>query len=134
MNILMDTHIVIWALTNDRRLSEKARNLILDPGNNLYYSTASVFEVDIKAKSRHNNLEFTVDEFVEMCHAAGFIESTLKEAHITSANHLIWDRNEDEHRDPFDRILLAQAVTEGMHFMTSDEKFTHFKQNSVIHV
>ena len=44
MNILMDTHIVIWALTNDRRLSGKARDLILDPGNNLYYSAASVFE------------------------------------------------------------------------------------------
>ena len=134
MNILLDTHIAIWALTNDRRLSEKARNLILDPGNNLYYSTASVFEVDIKTKSRHNNLEFTTEDFVEMCHAAGYIPSPLKEECITAANHLIWDESDDENRDPFDRILLAQAITEGMHFMTADEKITHFKQNSVIQV
>lgn len=134
MNILMDTHIVIWALTNDRRLSGKARDLILDPGNNLYYSAASVFEVDMKTKSRHNNLEFTTDDFVEMCHAAGFINAPLEENHITAANHLVWGDSGEEHRDPFDRILLAQAITEGMHFMTADERIVQFKQINVIHV
>ena len=134
MNILLDTHIAIWAITDDIRLIKKARDLILDPGNNLYYSAASVFEVDIKTKSRKNNLEFTTDEFVEMCHEAGYIHSPLKETHLLAANKLIWDGEGAEHKDPFDRILLAQAITENMHFMTSDGKIPCFKQNCVIAV
>ena len=52
MNILLDTHIVIWAITDDKRLTKKARDIILDPISNLYYSAASVLEVDLKTKSR----------------------------------------------------------------------------------
>ena len=134
MNILLDTHIAIWAITDDKRLTKKARDLILDTGNNLYYSAASVFEVDIKTKSRKNNLEFTTDEFVEMCHEAGYIHSPLKETHLMAANKLIWEGEGEEHKEPFDRILRAQAMTENMHFMTSDGKIPCFKHNCVIAV
>ena len=134
MNILLDTHIAIWAITDDKRLTKKARDLILNPGNNLYYSAASVFEVDIKTKSRKNNLGFTTDEFVEMCHEAGYIHSPLKETHLMAANKLIWEGGGEEHKEPFDRILLAQAITENMHFMTSDGKIPCFRQNCVIAV
>ena len=134
MNILLDTHIVIWAITDDRRLKQNARKLILDSRNNLFYSSASVFEVDIKTKSRHNNLEFTTDEFVEMCHDAGYIQSPMKESHIIGARHLVWKGAGSEHMEPFDRILLAQAMSENMHFMTSDGKIPLFEQNCVISV
>lgn len=134
MNILLDTHIIIWAITDDRRLTEKARDLLLDPGNNLYYSSASVFEVDMKTKSRKNNLEFTTEDFVEMCHDAGYIPSPLKETHLIAANKLIWEGKGEQHKEPFDRILLAQAITENMRLMTSDEKIPNFKQNCVIKV
>ncbi len=134
MNILLDTHIAIWAITDDKRLTKKARDLLLDPGNNLYYSSASVFEVDIKTKSRKNNLEFTTDDFVEMCHEAGYIPSPLRETYLTAANKLVWAGDGEEHKEPFDRILLAQAIAENMHFMTSDEKIPKFKQNCVIEV
>ena len=56
MNILLDTHIAIWAITDDRRLTKKARDIILDPISNLYYSAASVLEVDLKTKSRNSIL------------------------------------------------------------------------------
>ena len=134
MNILLDTHIIIWALTDDRRLTKKARDLLLDPGNNLYYSSASVFEVDMKTKSRKNNLEFTTEDFVEMCHEAGYIPSSLKESHLIAANKLVWEGKGEEQKEPFDRILLAQAITENMRLMTSDEKIPNFKQNCVIKV
>ena len=134
MNILLDTHIAIWAITDDKRLTKKARDLLLDPANNLYYSAASVFEVDMKTKSRKNNLEFTTDDFVEMCHEAGYTHSPLKETHLTAANKLIWTGEGEEHLDPFDRILLAQAITENMHFMTSDKKIPKFRQSCVIGV
>ena len=134
MNILMDTHIAVWALTDDKRLKASARELILDPMNNLYYSAASVFEVDIKTKSRHNNLTFTTDEFVEMCQRAGYIHLPLKAGHIVKAGSLIWDGNGEEHKEPFDRILLAQAVEENMRFITSDAKIPMFRQKCVISV
>ena len=67
MNILLDTHIVIWAINNDRKLSEKARDIILDTENDLYYSAASVVEVDMKIKSKKNNLTFTLDQFIQKC-------------------------------------------------------------------
>ena len=134
MKILLDTHIAIWAITDDARLTKKARDLILDPGNNLYYSAASVFEVDIKTKSRKNNLEFSTEEFTQMCQDSGYIPSPLKDDHITAANHLVWEGSDEEHRDPFDRMLLAQAITENMHFMTSDKKIPYFRQNCVISI
>ena len=73
-------------------------------------------------------------EFVEMCHEAGYIHSPLKETHLMAANKLIWEGEGEEHKEPFDRILLAQAKSENMHFMTSDGKIPGFKQNCVIAV
>ena len=134
MNILIDTHIAIWAITDDKRLKKKARDLILDPGNNIYYSALSVFEVDIKTKSRTNNLGFTSDEFAALCRQAGYLLSPLTDVHITGANHLEWTGEDDVHKDPFDRILLAQAIAENMRFMTSDPKIQRFRQNCVIKV
>jgi len=108
MNILLDTHIAVWAITDDRRLT--------------------------KNKKQEKNLEFTTDEFVEMCHEAGYIHSPLKETHLMAANKLIWEGEGEEHKEPFDRILLAQAISENMHFITSDGKIPGFKQNCVIAV
>ena len=132
MNILLDTHIVVWAITDDRRLKAKARDLLLDPANNLYYSALSVLEVDMKSKSRHNNLEFTTDDFTKLCREAGYLLSPLTDVHVAGANHLVWAGSGKEHTDPFDRILLAQAIDENMHFMTGDPAIFGFKQSCVI--
>ena len=74
MKILLDTHIAVWAITDDDRLSEKARKLLLDPQNRIYLSAVSVLEVNNKRKSKSNNLEFTTAQFVEYCRIAGYIE------------------------------------------------------------
>ena len=134
MNILIDTHIAIWAITDDKRLKNKARDLILDAGNNIYFSALSVLEVDMKTKSRTNNLEFSTEEFTDLCRQAGYLLSPLTDVHITGANKLEWIGEGNAHKDPFDRILLAQAIAENMHFMTSDSKIGRFRQNCVIEV
>ena len=132
MNILLDSHIAIWAILDDKRLKEKARDFLLDEGNNIYYSAATVLEVDIKSKSRNNNIEFTTDEFIDMCDQSGYIQLPLSSEAIAYANHLVWAGEGVEHRDPFDRIFLAQAIVENMHFMTHDTLISQFKQNCVI--
>ena len=132
MNILLDTQITIWAFTNDKRLSSKAREIMLSPYNILFFSSASVIEVDWKTKSKNNNLEFNTAEYLDICYDAGYIQFPIMGEHIATANHLIWDGEGPEHKDPFDRMLLAQAMTEGMKFMTHDEKIAMFRQDCVI--
>ena len=132
MNILLDTHLAIWAINDDTMLIEKARGILLDANNDFFYSAATVIEIDWKIRSKKNNLDFTVDEFIEKCRKSQFATSPLKGKHIAAANHLIWDGEGPEHKDPFDRMLLAQAMTEGMKFMTHDEKIAMFRQDCVI--
>ena len=132
MNILLDTHIVIWAIANHKFLSDDARAIILNSENRLYYSAASVIEVDWKTKSKSNNLDYTVEQFLQKCRESKYIAAPLKEEYIVAANHLIWDGDGPEHKDPFDRMLLAQAMTEGMKFMTHDEKMAKFQQDCVV--
>ena len=132
MNILLDTHIVIQAIANHKFLTDEARAIILNPENTLYYSAVSVIEVDWKTKSKSNNLDYTVDQFLQKCRESKYVASPLKEEYIVAANHLIWDGDGFEHRDPFDRMLLAQAMTENMKFMTHDEKISKFRQDCVI--
>ena len=59
-------------------------------------------------------------------------QAPLKGEHIAAANRLVWDGDDPEHKDPFDRMLLAQAMTEGMKFMTHDDEIAKFRQNCVI--
>lgn len=132
MNILLDTQIAIWAISDDKKLKIKARELLQSPEHTFYYSAVSAVEVDLKNKSKKNNLSFGVDEFIELCHEAGYIPMPLKEEHIAEANRLEWNGDDDEHKDPFDRVLLAQAIVENMGFMTHDEKIPKFKQDCVI--
>ena len=67
MNLLLDTHILIWALNDDPRLSEKARNLILDENNAIYYSSVSIWGISIKHANHPDNVEFTGKELAQFC-------------------------------------------------------------------
>lgn len=134
MNILLDTHIAIWAITDDPRLSERAREIILDIGNNIYISAVSTLEVNNKRKSRNNNLEFTTEEFIACCEEAGYIQLPLESRHIAAENSLRWANEGAEHKDPYDRILLAQAKTENMHLLTHDQMIPMYDEKCVISV
>ncbi|MBQ4514507.1 MAG: type II toxin-antitoxin system VapC family toxin [Anaerolineaceae bacterium] len=134
MNILLDTHIAVWAIVDDPRLSNKARDLLLDPANTIYYSSVSTLEINNKTKSKKNNLEFSTQEFVENCEAAGFIELPLFSRHFTSESSLKWGGDGKEHKDPYDRLLLAQALEENYCFMTHDEMIRCFDENCIIAV
>ena len=134
MNLLLDTHIAIWALNDDPNLSEKARKLILDPDNNIYYSTVSVWEVMLKHSKRPNEILFDEKEFSEYCHEAGFIPLSLSDKHIFAVSTLIREENAKPHNDPFDRILLAQAKVENLSLLTHDELIPDYKERCIIAV
>ena len=134
MNLLLDTHIAIWALNDDTELSEKARELILDPYNTIYYSTISVWEVLLKHSRRPDNIPFDEKDFSEGCREAGFVPLALTDKHILAVCSLCRPAGIKEHNDPFDRLLLAQAKVENMSFLTHDELIAGYQEKNVIPV
>ena len=134
MNLLLDTHIAIWALNDDTELSEKARELILDPYNTIYYSTISVWEVLLKHSRRPDNIPFDEKDFSEGCREAGFVPLALTDKHILAVSSLSRPAGIKEHNDPFDRLLLAQAKVENMSFLTHDELIAGYQEKNVIPV
>ncbi len=134
MNLLLDTHIAIWALNDDPALSEKARELILDPDNTIYYSTVSVWEVRLKHTRRPGNIPFDESDFSKGCREAGFVTLSLTDKHVLAVHTLSRPNNIKEHNDPFDRLLLAQAKVENLSFLTHDELIPGYEEKCVIPV
>lgn len=135
MNILLDTHIALWAIADDPKLSEHAKNLISDEDNNIYYSAVSVWEVLLKNQSLSNNLHLTPDDFIQYCNESGYYPLNLCEKHIVEASILdIKEADAVGHRDPFDRILIAQAKSEHYNLITHDPKMKLYHEKCVIEV
>lgn len=112
MRILLDTHIFLWCLKDDKRLTKAAKSKILN-ANEVYISAASIWEISIKIKL--NKLEADIDELVESIPASGFLELPISAQHAAGVIHL-----PDIHRDPFDRLLISQALYEPLAFFTAD--------------
>ena len=134
MNILLDTHIALWAILDHPKLPIKARELIMDPDNTIYYSAVSAWEVLLKHDSPRNNLTLTAEEFITYCDESGYVALTMKPKHIATASRLDLSRLEKQHSDPFDRLLLSQAKTENFSFLTHDEKIPLYNEKCVIAV
>ncbi len=134
MNLLLDTHIAIWALNDDPALSDKARALILDPDNAVYYSTVSAWEVLLKHARRPDSIPFDEKDFSEACREAGYIPLTLADKHILAVRTLCRAQDAEPHNDPFDRLLLAQAKVENLSFLTHDRLIPGYGESCVISV
>ena len=112
MRLLLDTHIYIWAITDHPRLTQAARQLIVD-ADDVFISSASIWEASIKAGL--GKLDADIDALVSEIGASGFLELPVRAVHASVVRHL-----PDIHRNPFDRILIAQATHEPLHLVTAD--------------
>ena len=130
MNILLDTHIAIWSLLDSPKLTQKARALITDPDNTIYYSVISVWEVLLKHTEHPDSIDLTPELFSDNCREAGFIPLELRDKHVLTVN--TFPPVVDGHKDPFDRLLLAQAKTENFSFLTNDSKIPLYQERCVI--
>ena len=115
MKILLDTHLLLWAAGEPDRLSSAARKLLEDAGNELVFSAASLWEVAIK--SGLGREDFRVDAGLLR---RGLLDNGYGELPIASEHAVFTTALPPIHRDPFDRILVAQAMFEGMVLLTSD--------------
>ena len=121
MTLLLDTQILLWAVNQPDRLSAAARRLLTDPDNNLLFSPASLWEVAIKNTLGRD--DFRVDPRVLR---RGLLDNGYAELPITSEHAVHVDSLPPLHKDPFDRLLLAQATTEGITLLTSDAQVARY--------
>lgn len=115
MRILLDTDVLLWALIEPKRLSKEARDAIEDGRNEVFFSAASIWEIAIKSRIKKRGLRFTADQITAAALQTGFAElqiSAAASAHVATLPEL--------HRNPFDRLLIAQAMVEPAHFFTAD--------------
>ena len=134
MNLLLDTHILIWALNADARLPEKAREMILDKDNAIYYSSVSVWEISIKHTNHPDSVSFTGKELAQFCQEAGFLPVEMRDKHVFALETITRTEGAPPHHDPFDRMLIAQAKAENMSFLTHDSLLPYYEEKCIIPV
>jgi PIN domain nuclease of toxin-antitoxin system len=118
--ILADTHLLLWSALGDPRLSSKATQAIVAADDRRWFSAASIWEVAIK-RGRHAHFNINVEEFRRGLLGHGWSELPLKSEHGVAAITL-----PPLHKDPFDRILLAQAKVEGLTLLTSSKMVARY--------
>ena len=116
MNLLLDTHILLWAASEPQHLSIEARALLLDPANQLVFSSASLWEVSIKNGLERSNFNVDPRRLWRLLLVNGYRELSVTSEHTVAVNNL-----PPLHKDPFDRILVAQARVEGLTLLTVDK-------------
>lgn len=126
MDILLDTHLLLWTLEDSEYLPESVRTIINNEKTELYYSTVSMWEVAIKHKK--GKLKISGTELFHYCEQAGFKELVLNEKHIIALETIEKIEETPPHNDPFDKILLAQAKGDGMLLLTHDKCFSYYDE------
>ena len=123
MNCLLDTHILIWWLYDDPKLSRKHREIIANGENTIHISVASLWEIEIKRAL--GNL--TIDPgYLETIEAEGFETLGIEKNHIATLRNL-----PALHRDPFDRMLIAQSLAENFVLLTVDQKILQYNLHTL---
>ena len=120
MNFLLDTHVFIWAVDDDPKLSAAAWSMI-EEADAVYVSSASIWEATIKYQL--GKLKVDPDRLIDAVAMSGFLELSITMRHAAAVAHL-----PPIHRDPFDRLLLAQAISEPLHFLTADDRLPQYSE------
>jgi len=115
LNLLLDTHVALWAITDSPKLSREARNLIQSPKTTVWISAASVWEIAIKHALGRGDIPVSSQDAVRYFQESGYRFLPIEPEHAVAVEGLA-----AHHQDPFDRILVAQALVEPMRLMTHD--------------
>ena len=124
MRLLLDTHIALWAIADSPRLSGKARRLINDPDNQIVVSAATIWEISIKhalARGGPNDMPISGVNALGYFRQAGYEILSISPAHAAAVEEL-----PPIHADPFDRMLVAQAMNEPLRLLTADPRILRY--------
>ena len=127
MKLLLDTHILLWVSQDHPKLSRKAKELIINGNNDIYYSSASIWELMIK---KHNNkINLNMKEFINDLYNMNIYELSVEVEHVLKLDELA-----NHHEDPFDRILVAQALAEPIKLVTHDRILQQYSPDLILFV
>lgn len=121
MRLLLDSHVLVWCATDDSRLSAVVRGIVTDPGHDVFVSLASAWELYIKTKSGKLTLKKDLRQIIAE-HGYQIFPITIDHAEVAAALPF-------HHNDPFDRMLVAQAVTENLTLVTDDRLIGQYNVN-----
>ena len=117
-NFLLDTHIFVWAMEGSKLLPESIKNKIADPNNKIFVSVASIWEIVIKRHLKKIKIAFDIETSIEK---AGIEVLAIEASHALETEKL-----PPHHKDPFDRMLVAQAIVEKLMIITEDGKIKKY--------
>ena len=130
MRLLLDTHIALWAVVDDPKLPAKAVELIADPANEVFVSVASLWEIAIKralARGGPNDMTVSAQEALGYFQGAGYMLLDIQSTHVVAIEGLPM-----LHADPFDRILVAQALSVPLRLLTRDVRVARYSDMIII--
>jgi PIN domain nuclease of toxin-antitoxin system len=128
LNILLDTHVALWAIVDDSRLSDEAKGMIAAPQNNIWVSVVSLWEIAIKFNLQKGDMPVSGEQASSYFKKAGYRMLAVELEHVLALEKL-----DNHHQDPFDRLLIAQAAAEPMRLMTHD-KLVSMYSDAIIYV
>ena len=127
MRLLLDTHVGLWAITDSPKLTADAKRLILAPANQIHVSAVSIWEIAIKHGLGKRSMPISGSEAIEWFTKAGYALLPLSAAHAALVETL-----PAHHTDPFDRMLVAQALAEPMRLMTHDALVAKYSDTTIL--
>ncbi len=127
MRLLLDTHVALWAIADSPRLTAEGRRLILAPSNEVSVSAASVWEIGIKHSLSRRGMPISGRQAVEYFQEAGYLLLPVTAEHAAFVEEL-----PRHHSDPFDRLLVAQAILEPMRLMTHDQLLRRYSDTVML--
>lgn len=127
MKILLDTHIALWAVSDDSRLSLQARELIAAPRNLVWVSAVSVWEIAIKHSLGRGEMPISGAEALEFFRQSGYRMLPVSPEHAAATENL-----PTHHQDPFDRLLVAQSLTEPLRLLTHDATVARYSDTVIL--
>ena len=122
MRLLLDTHLLLWAAAQSERLPRAARELLQDNSNDVYYSAASIWEIAIKSSLRRKDFRLDINQLLGTLPEMGLIELPVTAGHAAHVTELPLI-----HRDPFDRLLIAQSIAEPLTLLTNDSVLDRYR-------
>ena len=122
MKVLLDTHVLIWALQGSSRLPQHIRETIIDENNEIYVSTLSLWEIAIKHKNKPESFPFSSTQIRNYAQRAGYIFLSLN----LDAVYVYESHDLSSHKDPFDQMLVCQSQAHNMKLLTHDEKLLNY--------
>ncbi|MFN0277150.1 MAG: type II toxin-antitoxin system VapC family toxin [Pyrinomonadaceae bacterium] len=125
MNLLLDTHVFMWMHEDAKRLSQKAADSITDPANALFLSVVSVWEMQIKIKLGKFSFSDKLAEVISMQQEV----NSVRILPLDLSHALYLENLELHHKDPFDRLLISQALVENLTIVTVDQDFPKYGVN-----